>query len=98
MKAGQRAASPALLIYALSTLSPEPARFGFIVSKSVGKAHTRNLVRRRLKAASYELVREGLSGVDVVIRAHPESARIGWAALQTAVNAGVQQALSRSIS
>ncbi len=33
------------------------ARFGFIVSKKVGTAVRRNLVRRRLKAASFEAVR-----------------------------------------
>ncbi|MGH1526796.1 ribonuclease P protein component [Leifsonia sp. L25] len=31
-------------------------RFGFIVSKSVGNAVTRNRVRRRLKAAAYDLL------------------------------------------
>lgn len=43
----------------LTYIRPNPdsgvVRFGFIVSKTVGNAVTRNLVRRRLKAAAYDL-------------------------------------------
>ncbi|MFP3671245.1 ribonuclease P protein component, partial [Priestia sp. SIMBA_032] len=41
-------------------LRPNPdsdvVRFGFIVSKAVGNAVHRNLVRRRLKAVAYDLL------------------------------------------
>ena len=44
-------------------------RFGFIVSKKVGTAVQRNLVRRRLKAICLEaIVDGGVRGVDVVVR------------------------------
>ncbi|MGO4595835.1 ribonuclease P protein component [Leifsonia sp. 2TAF2] len=62
-------------------------RFGFIVSKAVGNAVGRNLVRRRLKAAAYELLpqysaaTDGESGMDVVVRALPASAQAPWASL-----------------
>ncbi|WP_378144206.1 ribonuclease P protein component [Cnuibacter sp. UC19_7] len=49
------------------------ARFGFIVAKNVGGAVVRNQVRRRLKAASYELLSSTPAGLDVVIRALPEA-------------------------
>ncbi|WP_431246135.1 ribonuclease P protein component [Leifsonia xyli] len=62
-------------------------RFGFIVSKSVGNAVTRNRVRRRLKAAAYDLlprfaaIASGDSGLDVVVRALPASVQAPWASL-----------------
>jgi len=62
-------------------------RFGFIVSKSVGDAVRRNLVRRRLKAAAYDLLPHlsptsaGQPGLDVVVRALPASAQAPWASL-----------------
>lgn len=46
-------------------------RFGFIVAKTVGNAVVRNRLRRRMRAAAFELVRAGLTGADVVVRALP---------------------------
>lgn len=48
-------------------------RFGFVVGKKVGNAVVRNQVRRRMRAAAYRLVRNGVSGVDVVVRGIPAS-------------------------
>lgn len=51
-------------------------RFGFVVGKKVGNSVVRNRIRRRMRAAAYALVREGLSGYDVVLRgiaASPEA-------------------------
>ncbi len=67
------------------------ARFGFIVSKSVGIAHTRNLVRRRLKAIAYELIANGMISVDVVFRAHPSSATATYSELRQDVLRGAEQ-------
>ncbi|MGK0715354.1 ribonuclease P protein component [Leucobacter sp. W1153] len=50
-----------------------PARFGFIVSKAVGGAVTRNLVRRRFKSIAQRHIAAGFSGVDIVFRALPAS-------------------------
>lgn len=59
-----------------TTVSAEggPSRFGFIVSRQVGSAVTRNAVRRRLKAISAGLVAELRPGSQVVIRALPAAA------------------------
>lgn len=72
----------------MTYVRPDPdsdvVRFGFIVSKSVGNAVRRNLVRRRLKAAAYDLLprfRSGGQGLDVVVRALPASAQAPWASL-----------------
>lgn len=69
------------MVYFAPTSADEPARFGYIVSKTVGKAHERNLVRRRLKAASQELIRQGFAGANVIVRALPGAAQTSWAEL-----------------
>lgn len=69
------------MVYFAPTSAGEPARFGYIVSKIVGKAHERNLVRRRLKAASRELIRQGFEGANVIVRALPGAAQTSWAEL-----------------
>jgi ribonuclease P protein component len=59
------------------------ARYGFIVSKRVGKAVIRNLVKRRLR----EIVRQlNLKpGTDTVLSARPQAAQAEYEALKTDV-------------
>jgi len=59
-----------------------PSRFGFIVSRQVGSAVTRNLVRRRLKAVCAEALEGVRPGADVVIRALPGSATADFSELR----------------
>jgi ribonuclease P protein component len=76
-------------------------RFGFIVSKAVGNAVVRNRVRRRLKAAAYEVLPRLESaaadgrGFDIVIRALPASAQVRWATLHQEVSGATDRFLSR---
>jgi ribonuclease P protein component len=74
---------PSTVLHINDRAVDEPSRFGFIVTKSVGNAVTRNLVRRRLRAASRELLPAIGAGKDIVIRALPGSDRAGWATLHT---------------
>ena len=67
------------------------ARFGYTVSKKVGKAVVRNRVRRRLKAATRELMDSALPGYDYVIIARPAAAERSYAELRS----DLAQALSR---
>jgi ribonuclease P protein component len=60
-------------------------RFGFIVSKQVGSAVTRNTVRRRLKAVCAQSLSGVRPGADVVIRALPSAATADFADLATEV-------------
>jgi len=54
-------------------------RVGFLVNKKVGKAHTRNLVRRRLQALAYEvLVSDASIAKDIVIRASEGAGDLTW--------------------
>jgi ribonuclease P protein component len=71
---GARAGSPALVVHLSSRPASGPARAGFVVSRAVGPAVTRNRVRRRLR----HLVRDRLDrlpcGSRLVVRALPPAA------------------------
>jgi ribonuclease P protein component len=64
----------------------KPARFGFIVSKAVGNAVTRNLVRRRLKSIVEQRLSDGFTGADVVFRMMPRSADTSFQDLKDETN------------
>ncbi|MBG6212603.1 MAG: ribonuclease P protein component [Cryobacterium sp.] len=68
-----------------------PVRFGFIVAKNVGDAVRRNLVRRRLKAVTFELLSLVPPGTDVIVRALPAARDAAWQTLRDEV----QRSLSR---
>lgn len=70
------------MAHILETGPDRPARFGFVVSKRVGGAVQRNLVKRRLRAASFESLRSRPSGADVVVRAQPAAASADYVALR----------------
>lgn len=55
---------------------------GFTATKKVGNAVVRNRAKRRLRAASRELLaRCGIAGVDYVFIARAETAEIAWSRL-----------------
>jgi len=81
--------------YLRSRESGTEARFGFIVSKKVGGAVRRNLIRRRLKAACHEALGEGADSVDVVVRALPSAAAADWPALRNDVLTALASRRSR---
>jgi ribonuclease P protein component len=85
VRRGAKVAGAHTVSYLRSRESGTDARFGFIVSKKVGSAVRRNLVRRRLKAACRELVDGGVSAVDVVVRALPTAAEADFHALRADV-------------
>lgn len=81
VRRGAKLAGAHTVSYVRPRSTGSDARFGFIVSKTVGNAVRRNRVRRRLKAACFELVAHGVGGVDVVVRALPSAADAAWPAL-----------------
>jgi ribonuclease P protein component len=81
MRTGRRASTSTITAYAASAATPNP-RFGFVVSKSVGSAVTRNLVKRRLRALAARTLSSNL-GLDVVIRANPAAAIVKFDQLAT---------------
>ena len=66
-----------------------PTRFGFVVSKAVGNAPTRNAVKRRLKALARPLA-DSLQG-DVIFRALPSASTSTWQTLSADVDACVEK-------
>lgn len=81
-RAGKRQSTQFMVVTSLITGAEAPARFGFVLTKKVGNAVTRNLVRRRLKAAARELVDAGLVGVDIVVRVTPAAVGTEWSVLR----------------
>ncbi len=68
--------------HSLEGTETTPVRFGYIISKAVGNAVTRNLVRRRMKSITDELIADGECCRDVVFRALPAAATCSYTELQ----------------
>jgi ribonuclease P protein component len=85
VRRGAKVAGAHTVSYLRSRESGTDARFGFIVSKKVGSAVRRNLVRRRLKAVCHEAIVGGIRDVDVVVRALPSAADAAWPELRAEV-------------
>lgn len=92
VRRGVRRGSESSVVYALATEPEAPARFGFIVSKAVGGAVDRNLVKRRLRASAAERIRSGLAGVDVVVRALPPARSTPFDVLDEQLRVGIARA------
>lgn len=89
IRRGAKAHKPTLICYAV-TGELSHNRYGFVVSKNVGPAVTRNLVKRRLRAIAAEL--SSGSAVDVVVRALPEAATAEWDQLRSDFRDALTQA------
>ena len=76
-----------------------PVRAGFIVSKAVGNAVTRNRVKRRLRAAVAEQLNGPLRGhpaATVVVRALPPSGTADWGSLKKDLDSALPAALRKA--
>ncbi len=82
---------------ALATGDARSPRFGFIISKQVGTAVTRNTVRRRLKAICAETVSGVPEGTDIVIRALPSAATATFDELRGDVRRCMTRLLPESV-
>ena len=85
VRRGSRCAGPSTVTHVVHSGEDRAARFGFIVSKAVGNAVTRNTVRRRLKAVCAEALPSVRPGADVVIRALPSAATATYQELSSEV-------------
>lgn len=94
VRSGVRQGRRNVVLYAAGT-GTEASRFGFIVSKAVGNAVTRNLVKRRLREAAAATLRRHPTGIDVVVRALPASAQSTWAELTKDYESALGAALRR---
>ena len=89
VRRGRRVTTSHAVLHVLDRHAAVPTRFGFIVSKGVGTAVTRNLVRRRLRAVGHELLPSLTDGRDVVIRALPGCDEVDWATLRSEISDGL---------
>lgn len=96
---GARAGSRLLVVHANATDSRagEPPRVGFVVSKAVGGAVTRNRVKRRLRALMARRLGHLPVGTDLVIRAQPPTATVDFDTLDTELGRLVDRALSELV-
>lgn len=70
------------------SIAPNPLthnRYGFIVSKQLGKAVTRNLIRRRMREVARELHPQLKPGYDIVIIARSALVKQPFSVLQRTV-------------
>jgi ribonuclease P protein component len=79
---GLKAVAPGLILQARPRHDDEPLRVGFTASRKVGGAVQRNRARRRLKAATEQvLAAHGIAGHDYVVIARGESVKRPFALL-----------------
>jgi ribonuclease P protein component len=98
-RGGRRFSCHPLVVHALSTDDSGPARAGFVVSRKVGAAVTRNRVRRRLREQTRSRLASVPAGTLLVIRALPAAAEASSAELGLALDRGfaaVRSARARS--
>jgi len=96
IRRGRRVAATNAILHVLHREQQGPSRLGFVVAKSVGNAVTRNLVKRRLRAAGIDVIAMMGDGVDVVIRALPASAEASWATLHAEITEGIKMEMARA--
>ena len=92
VRRGRRSGTGNTVVYLLRRTSTGGPRFGFIVSKAVGNAVTRNLIRRRLKSVCRSLVSLE-ADVDVVVRALPSARDTPWSELENEVITAVREGI-----
>ena len=91
MRKGRRLSTEHAVLYFAPRDPGQPARFGFVVAKSVGGAVTRNLMRRRLRAIGAEALVRGCTATDVVVRALPGSEKLSWTSLHQEISTGIER-------
>lgn len=94
-RTGRRVGGAYCITHAVLRTPEDPARFGFIISKAVGNAVTRNLIRRRMKTVVERRIQQGITGVDVVFRALPAVTSASFEELEEEMNRGIDRALKK---
>ncbi|WP_421084280.1 ribonuclease P protein component [Rothia nasimurium] len=76
-RSGARSGRRNLVLYTAKT-DEQATTIGFIVSKAVGNAVTRNKTKRRLREAIAPFVAENPTGYSIVVRALPPAATASY--------------------
>ncbi|HLX26165.1 MAG TPA: ribonuclease P protein component [Candidatus Cybelea sp.] len=89
---GRRSSTKSLVIYRSNSLPGDPsALVGITVSKSIGKAVTRNKLRRRLAAILDEVLAQD-AALRLLVVARPEAAGSAFADLRTELTSALSGA------
>lgn len=93
VRGGARSGRDAIVVH----LAPGDgnAKVGFVVSRGVGNAVTRNLVKRRLRAIVSHHLDAIPAGARLVVRAHPTAARTEYVELERQLGSALNRALDR---
>ena len=89
VKRGKRFSSPYLTIHFLQADSSE---FAVVVSKAVGNAVQRNLVKRRTRAALFEVLKDSDPGLKAVFRMRPEASSASWVEISESIKSLIAKA------
>lgn len=96
MRLGRKIAADHLVAYVKRDETQTHTRFGFVVAKTIGGAVKRNLVKRRMREIARELLKENLSGFNIVVRALPGAAEIDWPNLKSELIAAVHSGVKKT--
>lgn len=93
-RSGVRSGRRNLVLYT-AKINEEPTTVGFIVSKAVGNAVTRNVTKRRLRDYIARFVAENPTGYSIVVRALPAAASANYAELSSDLQSALQSNLKK---
>lgn len=96
VRSGSKAGRSTLVVHLVTRTDPGPGpAVGFVVSKAVGNAVTRNRVKRRLRALVAGRLAALPSGTDLVVRALPPAAGADSARLSDDLDGALRTARRR---
>jgi ribonuclease P protein component len=103
VRAGRRAGAGVLVVHLTTAAGADDgagrvvvtSRAGFVVTKAVGNAVTRNTVRRRLRHLMRDRLGALPAGTDVVVRALPGSGTASYSRLEKDLDAALAGARTR---
>lgn len=97
VRRGHRSGSGTVVLHLhLSGSAVGAPRVGFVVSKAVGPAVTRNLVKRRLRHLARERLAKVPGSAVLVVRALPAAATASCATLAADLDAALEKTLRRA--
>lgn len=96
VRRGARAGRNTLVVHLVTRTDPGPGpAVGFVVSKGVGNAVTRNRVKRRLRALATERLGTLPADADLVVRALAPAAEADYATLGAELDGALRTASRR---
>ncbi|GHS85724.1 ribonuclease P protein component [Actinomycetota bacterium] len=97
MRRGVRGGRDTLVVHLVTKTDPGPGPVvGLVVSKAIGNAVQRNLVKRRLRSLVRERLGDLPAGSGIVVRALPPAATRDYSGLGSDLDGAIATAVRRS--